>query len=110
MKNNSQMSIGLMVLAFTLWSAGSGQTLAGTRRVESAQASGALPSFVSEVDNEFFPLRPGTTFYYAGQQDGIPTTDVFDVTHRTKVILGVTCVEVHDQAFENGVLSETTID
>src|SRR5947207_2619399 len=61
MKSNSRIGLGLMTLAFMMGSAGSSQTLAGTRSMERAQASSNLPSFVSEVDNEFFPLRPGTT-------------------------------------------------
>jgi hypothetical protein len=32
------------------------------------------------------------------------------VTHNTRVILGVTCVEVHDSVFTNGVLTEDTLD
>src|SRR5437867_3046283 len=66
--------------------------------------------FVSTIDNRFSPLTPGTTFYYEGETGGIPTRDVFYVTHQTKRILGVQCVEVHDQAYENGVLVEDTID
>ncbi len=66
--------------------------------------------FVSGIDNEFFPLVPGTTFVYEGESDGVPTRDVMYVTHETKVILGVTCIVVHDRAFENGVLVEDTFD
>ena len=36
--------------------------------------------------------------------------DEFAVTHNTRVILGVTCVEVHDSVFTNGVLTEDTLD
>jgi hypothetical protein len=66
--------------------------------------------FVSEVDNPFFPLNPGTTFYYEGTSDGISTRNVTQVTRDTKVILGVTTTVVHDQAFEGRVLVEDTFD
>jgi hypothetical protein len=66
--------------------------------------------FVRLIDNEFFPLKPGTTFFYEGQKEGVPTTSVFAVTHEKKVILGVKCTVIHDQAFEEGVLVEDTID
>ena len=67
-------------------------------------------NFVSKIDNRFLPLTPGTTFYYKGESGGIPTRDVFFVTHQTKQILGVQCIEVHDQAYEKEVLAEDTSD
>ena len=67
-------------------------------------------NFVSQVDNKFFPLPPGTTFVYEGAADGIPTRDEVYVTHDTKQILGVTCTVVRDRAFEDGALVEETFD
>ena len=66
--------------------------------------------FVSQVDNEFFPLKPGTTFFYKGTQDGVPTREEVYVTHETKQILGVTCTVVRARAFEDEVLVEDTFD
>ena len=42
--------------------------------------------------------------------EGVPTRDVTTVTSDTKVILGVTTIVVHDQAYEDGVLVEDTFD
>jgi len=76
-----------------------------------AQPSGASPTnFVAEVTNKFFPLKPGTRFFYEGEKDGIPASDEVFVTRQTKVILGVSCTVVSDQAFENGKLVEDTVD
>ena len=36
--------------------------------------------------------------------------DEFAVTHNTRVIDGVTCVEVHDSVFTDGELTEDTLD
>jgi len=66
--------------------------------------------FVRTIDNEFFPLRPGTTFFYEGTSDGVPTSNEFFVTHDTKEILGVVTTVVRDLAFEDGVLAEKTFD
>jgi hypothetical protein len=67
-------------------------------------------NFVKVIDNPFFPLTPGTTFIYEGQTaDGLER-DEFAVTHRTRVIMGVTCVEVHDTVRVNGKLTEDTLD
>src|SRR5262249_5309938 len=76
-----------------------------------AQPSGASPTnFFAEVTNKFFPLNPGTRFFYEGEKDGIPASDEVFVTRQTKVILGVSCTVVSDQAFENGKLVEDTVD
>src|SRR5262245_39950110 len=67
-------------------------------------------NFVSTIDNPYFPLQPGTTFIYGGQMPGGFERDEFAVTHNTRVILGVTCVEVHDSVFTDGALTEDTLD
>ena len=67
-------------------------------------------NFVDRIDNPYFPLQPGTTFIYEGQMPGGFERDEFAVTHNTRVILGVTCVEVHDSVFTDGVLTEDTLD
>jgi hypothetical protein len=67
-------------------------------------------NFVARIDNPYFPLRPGTTFIYEGQTEEGLEHDEFAVTHNTRVILGVACVEVHDTATLNGEPSEDTLD
>ncbi len=67
-------------------------------------------AFVDVVDNEFFPLTPGTTLYYEGEAEGVASSNEVAVTRRKKVILGVACIEVHDRAFEEGELVEDTLD
>jgi len=67
-------------------------------------------NFVATIDNPYFPLTPGTTYIYEGQIDGAFERVEFSVTHRTKVILGVTCVEVHDVATIDGERAEDTVD
>src|SRR5919201_3686965 len=67
-------------------------------------------SFVSQIDNPYLPLTPGTTLTYKGKLGGDPATDVFTVTNRTKVILGVTTTVIHDQVFIKGDLVEDTED
>ncbi len=63
-------------------------------------------NFVATINNPFLPLVPGTTFVYINPSE----SNVVFVTHNTKVILGVTCVEVHDTVFTGGVLTEDTLD
>ena len=67
-------------------------------------------NYTTNIDNRYFPLKPGTTFIYEGPtSQGFIHTE-FAVTANTKLIDGVTCVEVHDQVFTDGTLSEDTLD
>ena len=71
----------------------------------------SLPAeFVGQIDNPYLPLKPGTVLTYRGKLDGKSAKDVFAVTDRTKVILGVTTTVVHDQVFIKGELVEDTDD
>jgi hypothetical protein len=87
-------------------------------RVGACQRFGPAPyhpridpsNFVSAVTNPYFPLPPGTTFVYEGQTADGFEHDEFAVTHRTRTILGVTCVEVHDTVRTDGKLTEDTLD
>jgi hypothetical protein len=66
--------------------------------------------FVSQIDNPYYPLTPGTTFVYDGEEDGEAEHTETEVTSETKTILGVTCVVVHDQVWVEGELAEDTLD
>ena len=67
-------------------------------------------NFVDRIDNPYFPLAPGTNYVYEGQSAGGLVHTEFHVTHKTKRILGVTTVEVHDTVTTNGKLTEDTLD
>jgi hypothetical protein len=71
-------------------------------------------NFVDAVDNQYFPLVPGTTFDYVEtitEGTEVTTQDIaVTVTHDTKVILGVTCTVVHDVATQEGTIVEDTYD
>jgi hypothetical protein len=67
-------------------------------------------NFVPVIDNPWFPLVPGTTFVYEGQtSEGLEHNEVA-VTHNTRIISGVTCVEVRDRVWTAGELTEDTLD
>ena len=83
----------------------------GPPSVSAASAPQFDPNnFVRRVDNPFFPLEPGTTYFYEGQEDGIPASTITEVTSQTKRILGVRATVVHDLAYVDGVLVEETFD
>jgi hypothetical protein len=73
-------------------------------------ALGGGHGFSANVDNPWFPLKPGTTFRYEGVKDGKPAVDLFTVTHRVKRVNGAPCREIHDRLFLAGKLEERTTD
>jgi len=62
--------------------------------------------FTTKLDNEYFPLKPGTTFVYEGGAERGEMT----VTYDTKKVMGVECVVVDDRGYEDGKLIEKTYD
>lgn len=67
----------------------------------------------TNIDNEWFPLKPGTQYVYEGttDEDGeiIPHTVVFTVTDLTKTVDGIRTVVVWDQDFSDNELVETEL-
>jgi hypothetical protein len=64
----------------------------------------------TQIDNPYFPLRPGTTFVYEGTPRGQGQRNEVQVTHDTRTIQGVNCVVVHDRVWAKGQLLEDTFD
>src|SRR5919107_1400101 len=62
--------------------------------------------FTTKVDNEYFPMKPGTTFLYEG---GTEHSEM-SVTHQTKKVMGVKCVVVDHREWEGEMLVEKTYD
>jgi hypothetical protein len=67
-------------------------------------------AFTAVIDNPYLPLRPGTRWVYEGRSDEGLERKVVEVTDRTRVLMGVTCVEVHDTVTIDGRLAEDTLD
>ena len=65
---------------------------------------------MAKIDNQYFPLTPGTTFIYEGQEEGSTQKTEVYVSHKTKKMLGVTCIEVSDNVSLGGTLAEATLD
>src|SRR5215472_3141931 len=67
-------------------------------------------SFVTVIDNPYFPLPVGRTLVYTGVKDGQTQTDTVTVTDQTRVILGITATVVSDIATHDGAVLERTFD
>ncbi len=66
--------------------------------------------FTTRIDNEYFPLKPGTTFVYRGKFRGVAERDEMAVTHDTRRVMGVKCLVASDRVTEDGDLVEQTYD
>jgi len=90
-----------VILAFVAGCAGS------SSQEDKAYTPHINPSeFTTTIDNEYFPMKPGTIFVYEGGQE----RDKMSVTHDTKKVMGVECVVVDDRGYEAGELIEKTYD
>ena len=67
-------------------------------------------TFGPVIDNPYFPLTPGTVWYYEGESDGEAETGVVTVLAETKVVMGVTCTVVQDVVSVDGEVAEDTLD
>ena len=115
-----RVRLASMVAAAVISCAGLGSSAAGApARTGQTILSGAGPGwprqlqpsdFVRQVDNPWFPLRPGSFYRYRGVKDGERFIDIMRVTHGTKRILGVRTTVVHDVALVRGKPEEATFD
>jgi hypothetical protein len=67
-------------------------------------------AFTPVIDNPYLPLRPGVRWVYEGRTGDGLERKVVDVTDRTRLIMGISCVEVHDTVTVDGRLEEDTVD
>ena len=103
------------VRAISLWSAivGSvlvlmaGCTSSTSQKEQKAYSPHIDPAeFTTKVDNEYFPMKPGTTFLYEGGTEH----GQMSVTNQTKKVMGVECVVVDHKEWEGDMLIERTYD
>ena len=66
--------------------------------------------FVARVDNPWFPLKPGSKWFYRGKDDHGHFADKMHVKHKRKKILGVYATIVHDVVLRDKRRREVTND
>ena len=66
--------------------------------------------FQEAVDNPYFPAAPGTILRYTTKIGNAVEEDEVTVTNDTKVIMGVTCIAIHDVTRVNGKIKEDAVD
>jgi len=83
----------------------------------SAAAAPTCPSFdpsnfhsPTTITNLYFPLTPGDLYTYSGYRKRTPVVDTVYVTSKTPKKDGIRTVQVRDRVYEDGVLTEDTLD
>jgi len=66
--------------------------------------------FVPKIDNPLLPMVPGTSFVFLGDSDGEAERIQVDVTHDTKMVMGVQTIVVRDRVWVDDELVEETFD
>lgn len=104
--------VALLACGAALVAAGTGFASIAQSGVASESLSTSIDpaSYVRTIDNPYFPLQPGTVFFYEGKKDGKVQRDRSVVTSRTKTILGVPCIVVLDTVSLAGKPIERTLD
>jgi hypothetical protein len=76
-----------------------------------AVAPPASPAaFQAQVAHRYFPLIPGTTWIYEGEEDGAPREDVVRTSEERRLVLGVSCTQVEQEVSLAGLPSERTLE
>jgi hypothetical protein len=101
-------SIALVAAVLALSACGGGDS---TSLPQGTKPSKLDPSkFTTEIDNEYWPMKPGYHWVYRELEDGeLQRVDV-TVTNRTKVLGGVAARVVHDRVTRQGQVIEDTRD
>jgi hypothetical protein len=66
--------------------------------------------FTTEIDNPYWPIRPGSHWVYREVEDGEAHRDDVTVTDRTKTLGGIEARVVHDRVSKDGETLENTDD
>ena len=107
----THMSRDRIVRALTVGAATA--TLAAPLLVGAAATASAAPApgrFSTTIDNPYLPMKPGTRMVYRTTDGDEHGREVVRVTHRTRVVDGVTVRVVRDRAYVGGDLVEDTRD
>jgi hypothetical protein len=107
-KRRSIAAAGLMVALLAACSAPTPSVRNPAALVEGQDYAVAIATeqFNHPLANDYFPLEPGITTVFEGGDERVEVT----VTTETKVIMGVTTLNITDQVFVDGELTEDTVD
>jgi hypothetical protein len=105
------LSFSLAVIALAGCGGGSKSSSGSSSLPHGTTPSKLDPSkFTTEIDNPYWPMRPGSHWVYREVEDGEAQRVDVTVTNKTKVLGGVMARVVHDRVTRNGQVFEDTYD
>jgi hypothetical protein len=105
------IALALAVIALAGCGEGSKSSSGSSSLPQGTTPSRLDPSkFTTEIDNPYWPIRPGSHWVYSEVESGEAQRVDVTVTDRTKVLGGVTARVVHDQVTRKGQVLEDTYD
>ena len=105
------IALALAVIALAGCGGGSKSSSGSSSLPQGTTPSRLDPSkFTTEIDNPYWPIRPGSHWVYSEVESGEAQRVDVTVTDRTKVLGGVTARVVHDQVTRKGQVLEDTYD
>src|SRR4249919_1836188 len=97
-------SIALLAAVLTLSACGGGKS---SSLPQVTKPSKLDPSkFTTEIDNAYWPMKPGYHWVYRELEDGESQRVDVTVTDQTKVLDGVTARVIHDRVARQGQVVE----
>jgi hypothetical protein len=107
MKQNLYFMFVLAVVVLTAC----GSPTAGASNAETYAVNLNAADFVTSVDNQYFPLVPGTKWVYEARLENGSTERIeIEILHEMRVVNGVTATILHDAVYVDGQLIEDTYD
>ncbi len=64
--------------------------------------------FVAGIDHSYFPIAPGRTWTYEGEEEGLLRHEEVRTLDGTRVIAGVSCTAIEEETWLDGVLDGVT--
>jgi hypothetical protein len=105
------LSLSLAVIALAGCGGGSKSSSGSSPLPQGTTPSKLDPSkFTTEIDNPYWPMRPGSRWVYSEVEDGKAQRVDVTVTDKTKALGGVTARVVHDRVTRKGQVLEDTYD
>jgi hypothetical protein len=105
------LPVALAVLALAACGGGGSKSSSPSGVPEGTKPVKLEPAdFTTEIDNPYWPMRPGSHWVYREVEDGeVQRVDV-TVTNRTKTLGGIEARVVHDRVSRDGETLEDTYD
>ena len=105
------LAVALAVLALAACDGGGSTSSSSSSLPKGTEPVKLDPAnFTTEIDNPYWPMRPGSHWVYREVENGEAQRVDVTVTNRTKTLGGIEARVVHDRVSQNGETLEDTYD